>query len=234
MAYYDKYKKALQEEGYLAESQRHGKSGCNLTRLLILLRNSIRLIDRPRGQHAVVLAEDAAKFMGKADCQNISASQQIYLTFPADSTFSEDNVSNYFRYVFVQESEKRKTAILKSEANRKLVPPLRNRRGQQQPHRCQRPPPTESHHSTATAPASLTTLLPIQATVTQLPMPPLPFGSKFINFPCDSDIEKRDTFSSPPCTLVQPSMQVVSGDAFDVPEFAKSFCPPIYPLGEQQ
>ncbi|CAK8565707.1 unnamed protein product [Lathyrus sativus] len=96
-AYYEKYKKALQAEGYLAESQRHGKSGCNLTRLLIRLRNSIRLIDRPHGQHAVVLAEDAPKFKGKADCQNISASQQLYITFPADSTFSEDDVSNYFR-----------------------------------------------------------------------------------------------------------------------------------------
>ncbi|XP_058782211.1 zinc finger CCCH domain-containing protein 18-like isoform X2 [Vicia villosa] len=97
MAYYDKYKKALQAEGYQAESQRHGKSGCNLTRLLIRLGNSIRLIDRPHGQHSVVLAEDAAKFMGRADCQHISASQQLYLTFPADSTFSEDDVSNYFR-----------------------------------------------------------------------------------------------------------------------------------------
>lgn len=96
MAYYDKYKKVLQAEGYLAESQRHGKSGYNLTKLLIRLRNSIRLIDRPHGQHAVVLAEDAPKFMGKAACQNISASQQIYLTFPADSTFSEEDVSNYF------------------------------------------------------------------------------------------------------------------------------------------
>ncbi|XP_027187635.1 uncharacterized protein [Cicer arietinum] len=44
----------------------------------------------------------------------------------------------------------------------------------------------------------------------------------------------RDTFSSPPCTLVQPSMQAFTGDAFDVPEFARSFSPPIYPLGEQQ
>lgn len=55
------------------------------------------LINRPHGQHAVVLAEDASKIMGKIDCQNISASQQIYLTFPADSTFSEEDVSNYFR-----------------------------------------------------------------------------------------------------------------------------------------
>ncbi|KAJ1441910.1 Vacuolar protein sorting-associated protein 13, N-terminal domain [Sesbania bispinosa] len=44
----------------------------------------------------------------------------------------------------------------------------------------------------------------------------------------------RDTFSRPPCTLAQPSMQSVTRDAFQVPEFARSFCPPIYPLGEQQ
>jgi len=78
-------------------------------------------------------------------------------------------------------------------------------------------------------------------------------------------LECRDTFSSPPCTLVQPSMQAVTGEAFHVPKFgikllthlsnfdfefffylmyhllticflltARSFCPPIYPLGEQQ
>lgn len=28
-----------------------------------------------------------------------SSSRQIYLTFPADSTFKEEDVSNYFRYV---------------------------------------------------------------------------------------------------------------------------------------
>lgn len=27
-------------------------------------------------------------------------SRQIYLTFPADSTFSEEDVSNYFRFIF--------------------------------------------------------------------------------------------------------------------------------------
>jgi hypothetical protein len=32
-------------------------------------------------------------------------------------------------------------------------------------------------------------------------------------------LECRDTFSSPPCTLVQPSMLAVTGDAFHVPEF---------------
>ncbi|XP_013456723.2 uncharacterized protein [Medicago truncatula] len=44
----------------------------------------------------------------------------------------------------------------------------------------------------------------------------------------------RDTFSRPPCTLVQPSMESVTQQAFQVPDFARSFCPPIYPLGEQQ
>lgn len=80
-------------------------------------------------------------------------------------------------------------------------------------------------------------------------------------------LECRDTFSSPPCTLVQPSMQAFTGEDFHVPKFgikllthlsnfdvlffspftgciicliicflltARSFCPPIYPLGEQQ
>ncbi|KAI4322825.1 hypothetical protein L6164_022482 [Bauhinia variegata] len=44
----------------------------------------------------------------------------------------------------------------------------------------------------------------------------------------------RDTFLRPPCTLVQPSMQAATRDVLHVPEFARSFCPPIYPLGEQQ
>ncbi|KAJ7948490.1 UHRF1-binding protein 1-like [Quillaja saponaria] len=41
----------------------------------------------------------------------------------------------------------------------------------------------------------------------------------------------RDTFSRPPCTLVQPSMLAVTKDDLHLPDFAKSFCPPIYPLG---
>ncbi|POO00472.1 UHRF1-binding protein 1-like [Trema orientale] len=44
----------------------------------------------------------------------------------------------------------------------------------------------------------------------------------------------RDTFSRPPCTLVQPSMHASAKEPVSVPEFAKNFCPPIYPLGEQQ
>ncbi|XP_054812762.1 uncharacterized protein LOC129313560 [Prosopis cineraria] len=44
----------------------------------------------------------------------------------------------------------------------------------------------------------------------------------------------RDTFSNHPCTLVQPSMHTLTREALHVPEFARSFCPPIYPLGEQK
>ncbi|KAE9606387.1 putative transcription factor C3H family [Lupinus albus] len=97
LAYEGKYNKALQADGYLTESQRHGKSGFSLTKLLARLKNSIQLIDKPHGQHAVVLAEDAPKYMQKGDFgQSISASRQIYLTFPAESTFTEEDVSNYF------------------------------------------------------------------------------------------------------------------------------------------
>ncbi|XP_031265456.1 uncharacterized protein LOC116123856 isoform X4 [Pistacia vera] len=44
----------------------------------------------------------------------------------------------------------------------------------------------------------------------------------------------RDTFSRPPCTLVQPSMEAVTEDFLDIPDFAKNFSPVIYPLGDQE
>ncbi|XP_065862538.1 zinc finger CCCH domain-containing protein 18-like [Euphorbia lathyris] len=104
MIYYEKYGKVLQAEGYLTESQRHGKAGYSLTKLLARLRNSIRLIDRPHGQHAVILAEDYPKYSENRGDRNdpgpiVSGSRQIYLTFPAESTFSEDDVSNYFNTI---------------------------------------------------------------------------------------------------------------------------------------
>lgn len=46
MIYYEKFGRTLQAEGYLTESQRHGKAGYSLTKLLARLKNSIRLIDR--------------------------------------------------------------------------------------------------------------------------------------------------------------------------------------------
>lgn len=101
MIYYEKFGKVLQADGYLTESQRHGKAGYSLTKLLARLKNSIRLIDRPHGQHAVILAEDAPKYMENRNEKSdpgpiVSGSRQIYLTFPAESTFTEDDVSNYF------------------------------------------------------------------------------------------------------------------------------------------
>ncbi|KAL2247684.1 UNVERIFIED_CONTAM: Zinc finger CCCH domain-containing protein 18 [Sesamum indicum] len=101
MMYYEKYGRTLQAEGYLTESQRHGKAGYSLTKLLARLKNSIRLIDRPHGQHAVILAEDAPKYMDVRAERNepgpiVNGSRQIYLTFPAESTFIEEDVSNYF------------------------------------------------------------------------------------------------------------------------------------------
>ncbi|KAL8462318.1 hypothetical protein ACS0TY_033390 [Phlomoides rotata] len=101
MMYYEKYGRTLQAEGYLTESQRHGKAGYSLTKLLARLKNSIRLIDRPHGQHAVILSEDAAKYADTRGERNdpgpiVSGSRQIYMTFPAESTFSDEDVSNYF------------------------------------------------------------------------------------------------------------------------------------------
>ncbi|KAJ4822704.1 hypothetical protein Tsubulata_036705 [Turnera subulata] len=101
MLYYEKYGRTLQAEGYLTESQRHGKAGYSLTKLLARLKNSIRLIDRPHGQHSVVLAEDVPKYLEYTGERNdaggiVAGSRQIYLTFPAESTFTEQDVSNYF------------------------------------------------------------------------------------------------------------------------------------------
>ncbi|KAA8523577.1 hypothetical protein F0562_010000 [Nyssa sinensis] len=109
MLYYEKFGRTLQAEGYLTESQRHGKAGYSLTKLLARLNNSIRLIDRPHGQHSVILAEDAPKYMENSRERNdpgpiVSGSRQIYLTFPAESTFTEEDVSNYFNtFGLVQE-----------------------------------------------------------------------------------------------------------------------------------
>lgn len=57
---------------------------------------------RPHGQHSVILAEDVPKYMEHNGERNehggiVAGSRQIYLTFPAESTFTEQDVSNYFR-----------------------------------------------------------------------------------------------------------------------------------------
>jgi len=63
----------------------------------------------------VFLAEDAPTQMLEGEfARNISASRQIYLTFPADSIFTEDDVSNYFKYIafFVVEVQVHTTLYL--------------------------------------------------------------------------------------------------------------------------
>ncbi|KAL7584069.1 hypothetical protein Lser_V15G45590 [Lactuca serriola] len=100
LLYYEKFGKTLQAEGYLTESQRHGKAGYSLTKLLARLKR-ISLIDRPHGQHAVILADEIAKYTDYRDRNEqggiVAGSRQIYLTFPAESTFTEQDVSNYFK-----------------------------------------------------------------------------------------------------------------------------------------
>lgn len=51
----------------------------------------------------MVLAEDAPKYSESRNERSdpgpiVSGSRQIYLTFPAESTFTEDDVCKYFRY----------------------------------------------------------------------------------------------------------------------------------------
>ncbi|XP_020277117.1 uncharacterized protein LOC109851412 isoform X2 [Asparagus officinalis] len=43
----------------------------------------------------------------------------------------------------------------------------------------------------------------------------------------------RDTFSRPPCTLIQPSGFAVANESMQTPGFGENFCPPIYPLGDE-
>jgi len=56
----------------------------------------------------VVLAEDAPRYTefrgerGGGDMGSVPASShQIYLTFPAESTFQEEDVATYFGYIYV-------------------------------------------------------------------------------------------------------------------------------------
>ena len=56
---------------------------------------------RPHGQHAIVLAEDAPKYEYRNERNDLgaalSSSHQIYLTFPAESSFTDEDVLNYFK-----------------------------------------------------------------------------------------------------------------------------------------
>uniref|UniRef100_A0A0E0LMP9 C3H1-type domain-containing protein n=1 Tax=Oryza punctata TaxID=4537 RepID=A0A0E0LMP9_ORYPU len=99
--YFEKYGKPLRPD---RESQQHGRTGCSLTSLLMGL-NTITVVEREHGQYYVVLVEDARKkymdCLGLAQSCNLmdtgTGSNQIYMTFPVHSKFTDDDVQNYFK-----------------------------------------------------------------------------------------------------------------------------------------
>eukprot|EP00270_Netrium_digitus_P003056 TRINITY_DN13465_c0_g1_i3.p1 TRINITY_DN13465_c0_g1~~TRINITY_DN13465_c0_g1_i3.p1 ORF type:complete len:819 (-),score=139.86 TRINITY_DN13465_c0_g1_i3:332-2788(-) len=107
--YYERFGKTLQAEGYMTESQRQGRAGYSLTKLLARLKGTVALVERPNGQRAVTLRdplptstnEDVHRTAVSRERDDLSpanpSSRQIYLTFPAESTFSEEDVSAHFR-----------------------------------------------------------------------------------------------------------------------------------------
>ncbi|KAL8226492.1 hypothetical protein R6Q57_016324 [Mikania cordata] len=60
------------------------------------------------------------------------------------------------------------------------------------------------------------------------------YSAKFLTQFMVGGLILRDTFSHPPCPLVQPSMQNAAEEMLQIPDFGKNFCPPIYPSGDQQ
>ncbi|KAL6855973.1 hypothetical protein ACP4OV_018775 [Aristida adscensionis] len=104
--YIGRYGKPLRVEGFCMEGQQHGLTGYSLGELLVRL-NSTRLINR-EGQHYIVLVEDAPVYLAhgfKLVTPDASSdSNQIYITFMSQSTFTEQDVWNYFsQYGMVNE-----------------------------------------------------------------------------------------------------------------------------------
>ncbi|KAJ7524430.1 hypothetical protein O6H91_17G004700 [Diphasiastrum complanatum] len=102
--YYEKYGKLLQADGCFSDSPATGKSvHQSVIKLLVQMPNTVMIVKWPHGQYAVMLTDEAPRFMAytggsldAADAFN-SSSRQIYLTFPAECTFTEENASDYFK-----------------------------------------------------------------------------------------------------------------------------------------
>ena len=62
MIYYERYGRGLQSEVSLTESQQQGEAGYDSTKLQARLR-TIRLINRPHGQHPIILTEYVPKYV---------------------------------------------------------------------------------------------------------------------------------------------------------------------------
>ena len=75
----------------------------------------------------MILTEDVPKYLEYAGERNdpggiVAGSRQIYLTFPAESTFTEQDVSNYFRLVYLNVSLWRSSILFWSVLFVKDVP----------------------------------------------------------------------------------------------------------------
>ncbi|KAL6657694.1 hypothetical protein ACP70R_005474 [Stipagrostis hirtigluma subsp. patula] len=96
--YIGRYGKPLRIERFCMKGQQHAKTGYSLTDLLMCF-NTTRLIKREE-QHYIVLVEDAPKYLShgfKLVMPDASSdSNQIYLSFMPQSTFTEEDVRNYF------------------------------------------------------------------------------------------------------------------------------------------
>ncbi|XP_073105713.1 zinc finger CCCH domain-containing protein 18 [Elaeis guineensis] len=95
--YLQNYGKLLQPEVYLSDSQRHVNASFSLIRLLAQLK-SIRFTDRPYGELAVALAEEAPHYLEyRNEGSDLGESLgMIYITFRAESKFTNEDVVNYF------------------------------------------------------------------------------------------------------------------------------------------
>ncbi|XP_024528121.1 zinc finger CCCH domain-containing protein 23 [Selaginella moellendorffii] len=99
--YFEEFGSALHVDGFLATPE--AVQGSGLTSLLCHMKNTL-VIDQPNGQQAVVLVEESSRLAVAAhrgdnyDHNGIvsPSSRQIYLTFPAESAFTEEDVNAHF------------------------------------------------------------------------------------------------------------------------------------------
>ncbi|KAJ0982216.1 hypothetical protein J5N97_010471 [Dioscorea zingiberensis] len=109
MLYYERYGRHILADAYLTGRQTYG----NVTELLSQFRNSIRLIERPDGQHLVILAEDAPKYNDHGneiiDSGSIGGSSHlIHPTFLADSLFTAKDVPKHFSRILKEQEQEKK------------------------------------------------------------------------------------------------------------------------------
>ncbi|XP_057792943.1 zinc finger CCCH domain-containing protein 18 [Salvia miltiorrhiza] len=89
--YFDRFGKVLQE----TENHGHGRLSSRMIKLLARMTpNTIRLTNRPHRRQSIILDEDMDRY-ARFRVEN-GRQLQVYLTFPPESIFSEQDVHNYF------------------------------------------------------------------------------------------------------------------------------------------